>query len=120
MCIYNCSLWQLYGACGAGHSLGGIHSNLAHELSRRVKVFVVVDVELLLLALDHLFGDVAVGALQTQNHGLGELVLLVSLDDRSSESVAAQDASENVNEDRLHFSVVVQQLQSHHESLALS
>ena len=45
-------------------------NDLADLLSSAVEVFVVEDVQLLFFASDHLLGDVRVGTLQAQDHGL--------------------------------------------------
>lgn len=79
MCIYNCSSLQFLGTVPTG-SLGG-SSNFAHELSGRVKVFVVVNIELLLLTLDHLFSNVTVCAFKSKYHWLFELMLFVRFND---------------------------------------
>ena len=52
---------------------------LAHELSCGVEIFVVINVKIFLFPLDHLFSDIAVSSLQTEDHRLFKLVLFVSL-----------------------------------------
>lgn len=102
MCIYNCSLWQ------AGiRSFSGVLSNLAHELSGRIEVLVVVDAQFFFLSRDKSLGDVAVSSLQSQNHGLGELVSFVSVNNRLCQFVAAEDTSEDVNKNSLHFGIII-------------
>lgn len=94
--------------------------DLANKLGSRVEVLIVVNVELLLFSGNHFLGDVGVGALESQHDGLGEVMLLVGLNDGSSESVTSQDTTEDVNEDGLDLSVFVQQLHSNNESVTLS
>lgn len=93
--------------------------HLAHLLSCTVKVFIVEDAEVLLLARDHLLRLLTVGSLQSQHHWLGEFVLLVRLDNGRSQVVTSEDASENVDEDSLHLIVIVEQLQCLRQLVAL-
>jgi len=88
-------------------------------LSGAVEVFVVVDAELFLFALDHGLGDIGVGASETEDHLLVEVVFLVRVDDRFGEAVAAQDTSEDVYENGLHLFVVVEESESFFESFTL-
>ena len=104
-------------SCGYSSCRSLLVDDLADLLCGAVEILVIEDVELFLLAGDHLLGHVGVGALEAQYHRLGERVLLVGLDDGSGEIVAAQDTAENVHEDRLNLVIIVQQLESFNKCL---
>lgn len=106
MCIYNCTLLQNERR---GSSLGSLLGNLAYLLGSTVEILVVVDAELLLLALDELLGLLGVRALQAQHNGLGKLVSLVGLDNRLGKTVAAEDASKDIDKNGLHIRIIIQQ-----------
>ena len=98
------------------HSL--LANNFADLLGSAIKVLIVKDIEFFLLTGDHLLGDIGVGALEAEDHRLGERVLLVGLDDRASEVVTTKDTTENVHKDGFYFGIFVEEFESFGKLLA--
>ena len=76
-----------------------------------VKVLVVIYTEILLLSGNHLLCDIRVCSLEAQDDWLGELVLIVSSNDRTGQCVTSEDSSEDVDENCLDFSIVIKKFE---------
>lgn len=93
--------------------------NFADLLGSRVEVFLVVNVQVLLFASDHLLGDVRVGSLKAEDHRFVEGVFLVGLDDGCGKVIAAENTAEDVDEDSFDLGVFVKKLEGLGELLTL-
>jgi hypothetical protein len=88
-----------------------LFDNAGHLLCGGIKITFIEDVKLLFFASDHFTGNIAVSALEAQNHRLGELVLLVGFNNGSSKMVATQNTTENINKDGLNLVISIKKFQ---------